>query len=240
MNFNAKKCKVIHVGYNNARYNYFLNGQPLVAEEKETDVGVQVSGNLKPSNQCAKAAQTANGVLSQISRSFHYRDAVTFLKIYKMYVRPHLEFASPAWSPWLEGDIDLLESVQKRFVKMVSGLTKTTYEERLKELNILSLKDRRIYFDLVETFKCIHGYSRIDYNQFFQLEKDEIRRHTRARMCPFNIIPIRAKLEVRAHFFSLRVAEKWNGLPDSMKDSISLTAFKKQLKILLLEPEPSG
>ena len=151
MNFNAKKCKVIHVGYNNARYNYFLNGQPLVAEEKETDVGVQVSGNLKPSNQCAKAAQTANGVLSQISRSFHYRDAGTFLKIYEMYVRPHLEFASPAWSPWLEGDIDLLESVQKRFVKMVSGLTKTTYEERLKELNILSLKDRRIYFDLVES-----------------------------------------------------------------------------------------
>ena len=157
-----------------------------------------------------------------------------------MYVCPHLEFAFSAWSPWLEGDIALIENVQKRFVKMVSGLKNTTYEERLKELGILSLRDRRLYFDLVETFKCIHGYTRIKYEQFFRLEKDENRRPTRARMCPFNIIPTRARLEVRTNFFSLRVVEKWNGLPDSMKECLSLAAFKNNLKKLLLEPETSG
>jgi hypothetical protein len=34
-------------------------------------------------------------------------------------VRPHLEFAVPAWSPWLKGDI---ERVQEEAVKMVAGL----------------------------------------------------------------------------------------------------------------------
>ena len=105
-----------------------------------------------------------------------------------MYVRPHLEFAAPAWSPWLESDINVLENVQKRFVRMVSGLHSTTYEDKLKELGILTLKDRRVYFDLIETFKCIRGYSKVKYEQFFILEKDIERRPTRDKACHLNIV----------------------------------------------------
>ena len=152
MKFNAKKCKVVHVGRNNPRHSYNMNGEKLDSDDAETDVGITITHNLKPSVQCQKASLTALGVLGQVSRSFHFRDKITFLSIYKTYVRPHLEFATPAWSPWLERDIEILEKVQRRFVRMVSGLTGTTYEEKLSELNILSLRNRRHYLDLVETF----------------------------------------------------------------------------------------
>jgi len=58
-------------------------------------------------------------------------------------VRPHLEFASPAWSPWLQGDKDELEKVQKKAVKMVAGLKGTTYEEKCAELGLQTLEERR-------------------------------------------------------------------------------------------------
>ncbi len=58
----------------------------------------------------------------------------TFVKLYKLYVQPHLEFAVPAWSPWTKADSDVLEKVQKRAVSMVSGLKSTEYLERLDEL----------------------------------------------------------------------------------------------------------
>ena len=45
------------------------------------------------------------------------------MKLYKQYVRPHLEFAVTAWSPWTEADKECLEKVQRRAVKMISGLT---------------------------------------------------------------------------------------------------------------------
>jgi hypothetical protein len=61
-------------------------------------------------------------VMEQITRAFHYRDRFTFLKLYKTYVRPHLEFCTPAWSPWPVTDKKLLESVQEKFVTMISGL----------------------------------------------------------------------------------------------------------------------
>ncbi len=44
------------------------------------------------------------------------------LKLYKQYVRPHLECSSPAWSPWLAGDKEVLEKVQEKPVKMLTGL----------------------------------------------------------------------------------------------------------------------
>ena len=61
-------------------------------------------------------------VLGQITRTFQYRDKHVFLQLYKQYVRPHLEFSVQAWNPWLVGDIELLEKVQRRAVSFVQGL----------------------------------------------------------------------------------------------------------------------
>ncbi len=54
-------------------------------------------------------------------------------------MRPHLEFSSPAWSPWKEADKAVLEKIQRRAVGMVSGLKGQSYEEKLLELNLPSL-----------------------------------------------------------------------------------------------------
>ena len=82
-------------------------------------------------------------VLGQITRTFQYRDKHVFLQLYKQYVRPHLEFSVQAWNPWLVGDIELLEKVQRRAVSFVQGLKSKEYEGRLKEVCLLSLEERR-------------------------------------------------------------------------------------------------
>ena len=104
MEFNVTKCHVMHVGRHNKRHIYSMDGTALdgtaLAETKEErDIGVVLSNNLKPTAQCKKAAQTANAVLGQIIRAFHFRDRHTFQDLYKQQVRPHLEFAVDAWSP---------------------------------------------------------------------------------------------------------------------------------------------
>jgi hypothetical protein len=90
MSFNISKCKVMHFGRNNPEHMYSMNGEALGKVKKERDIGVIVQDSLKP------AAATARAVLGQITRAFHYRDKFTFVKLYKTYVRPHLEFSTPA------------------------------------------------------------------------------------------------------------------------------------------------
>ena len=111
MSFNLAKCKIMHVRNNNPGYEYTMRGTKIGTTEEEKDIGVVITKNLKPSVQCSRAAGRATAVLTQIRRNFHYRDRHTFLRLYKQYVRPHLEFASPAWSPWAAGDKELQEKV---------------------------------------------------------------------------------------------------------------------------------
>ncbi len=94
----------MHLGFNNTCQEYTMDGQVLEVTSEERDIGVTMAKNMKPSIQCANAARTAQTVLSQVTRAFHYRDRNIFVRLYMQYVRPHLEFASPAWSPWSESD----------------------------------------------------------------------------------------------------------------------------------------
>jgi hypothetical protein len=142
MSFNLEKCKVMHVGTHNPAYEYFMRGVKQGTTEEERDIGVTVSSNLKPAAQCSKAAVRATAVLGQLRRNFHYRDRFTFLRLYKQYVRPQLEFSAPAWSPWLQGDKDTLEKVQEKTVKMVAGLKGTRYLEKCAELGLDTLEKR--------------------------------------------------------------------------------------------------
>ena len=90
MKFNVSKCKIIHMGKNNPRYEYHIGGERLQSDTKEKDIGVLINDNLKPSMQCQKAANTAMAVLNQILRAFTYRDRTTYINLYKTYVRPIL------------------------------------------------------------------------------------------------------------------------------------------------------
>ena len=142
MKYNTEKCHDLHMGRTNSAWNYTLNGQVLAKVDSERDIGVQVSGNLKMSEQCNKAARTATGVLGQVLRAFSYRNRTVLPRLFVQYVRPHLDFAVQAWRPWQRCDVDCLEKVQKKMVSAVSGLQARTYEDKLMELNMESIESR--------------------------------------------------------------------------------------------------
>jgi hypothetical protein len=224
MEFNIKKCKVVHFGRSNRKYEYMMQGEKLAETDVERDIGVEVQQNLKPSKQCAKAATTARLVLSQITRAFHYRDKYTFTKLYKTYVRPHLEFSTPAWSPWTQSDINTLEKVQEKFVNMVSGLAGRNYEQKLKELQLESLASRRQLADLVMVYKIMHGHGDLDPDHWFDKYTGD--RLTRAASGPMNVKSRGGRLEIRSGFFSNRVAKSWNEIPEEIKNARTPNHFK--------------
>ena len=66
------------------------------------------------------------------------------------------------WVPFHKNsDCNSLEKVQEKFVKNFRGLRTTDYRDRLRELGILTLVDRRQYLDLVEVFKIIKGFNNV-------------------------------------------------------------------------------
>ena len=49
--FDVNKCKVLHIGHNNPDCDYSMNGEILQSVSEETDLGIIVSNDLKPSKQ---------------------------------------------------------------------------------------------------------------------------------------------------------------------------------------------
>jgi len=70
MLFNANKCKVVHIGYNNSHADYYMCGNNLEAVEEERDLGVIASKDLKWEKQCSQAVKKANRMLGVIKRIF--------------------------------------------------------------------------------------------------------------------------------------------------------------------------
>ena len=140
-------------------------------------------------------------------------------------MRPHLEFAVTAWSPWLEADKSCLEKIQQRVVSMISGLKGATYEEKMREIGLTPLEERRHQADMLQAFKIIRGFDKVDSSTWFQRVDVSIRT-TRSAGDPLNLRPQAAKLETRRNFFSNRVVEAWNVIPGDIKRSKTVSSFK--------------
>jgi hypothetical protein len=63
MAFNVKKCKVVHFGRSNKKYEYKMLGEKLAEAEAERDIGVEVQNNLKPSKQCQVGTKSNHKVI---------------------------------------------------------------------------------------------------------------------------------------------------------------------------------
>ena len=150
----------MNFGVRNLKYSYRMGVMHLEHSSQERDLGVIVTSDLKPSSQVARAVSSANSMLGRIRRTFTCLNAETLPPLYKALVRPRMEFAIQAWSPYLK-DIQKLEKVQRRATKLVPSLAHLPYEDRLKALGLTTLEQRKIRGDIIETFKILKGYDKV-------------------------------------------------------------------------------
>jgi ribonuclease P/MRP protein subunit RPP40 len=140
-------------------------------------------------------------------------DKKTFVQLYKVYVRPHLEYSVQAWSPYWKADKEKLEKVQRRAVNMVAGLKGKTYQDKLKEVGLTSLKDRRDRGAMIQTFKIIHGLDNVEVGTWFHMTGDRAREgavNTRQSRDTTRLLEGESHYEKRRNFFSQRVPARWN------------------------------
>ena len=99
------------------------------------------------------------------------------------------------------------------------------YGERLKRLDLFSLKGRLIRADMILVWKILSGKSCLDPDKLFTLMEGSV-----TRGHPRRIYPERARLEPRHRFFTLRVINLWNSLSAGTVMAETLCNFKKLLK----------
>ena len=88
-------------------------GSPLKQVDSVKHLGVLLTSDLSWNEHITRICNKTRKLIGLLYRRFHHCSPEVLLKLYKAFIRPHLEYAPQVWDPHLVKNIDLLEKTQK-------------------------------------------------------------------------------------------------------------------------------
>lgn len=170
--------------------------------EPATDLAILIDTSLKFHSHIAnitrKDGDLSNNILRATVNTVN-RDRSYMIPLYTSHIRPILEYCSSLWNLGYIGDLKLLESIQRRWTRSISGLTNLDYADRLRELNLYSVKGRLLRHDLIKIWQIHNNKSSVDSFDLFHFPT-----YLGTREHPLKIALPRCRLDIAQRFFNYR------------------------------------
>ena len=172
MKFHPSKCKALAVTNKRGNilhnlpctiFQYRLHNTYIDYVRSQVDLGVTVSNKLSWTEQCRKLVAKASSRLGLVMRICHFIvNKKQKRAFYLTMVRSIFEHCSIIWHPISSNQISEFEAIQKRAIKWIDGrmfdhYSDEQYLEKLKEFDILPLKFKFIFTDLILFYKIMHA-----------------------------------------------------------------------------------
>ena len=194
----------------------------------ETDLGVDIDSNLSFDDHISAKVKSASSLMGAIRRSFTFLDVATFKLLFRGLCRSKLEYAAAVWSPSNVAQVNVVEQVQRSATAMLPGMRDLSYEERLRKVQMTTLRSRRLRGDMIECWKVLHGEYDADACPSLPLRAEQPGIPT-LRSHPLDLRMQRCNTTRRRTSFTQRIVPVWNSLPASVKEAKSMNSFKNRL-----------
>ena len=130
-----------------------------------------VGNNLKWREHVDRMVGNANMTPGVLKKTFESMEPGLWKDLYVSRVSPHLEAVVHAWNLQLKGDIDKIERIQRRVIRIPTGFEKLEYKDRLKRISLTRLQDKSCRGDLIETYQVLSKMESIDRVKPLNLRK---------------------------------------------------------------------
>ena len=189
MPFNASKCEVISVTQkqNPIKSTYTIHGHDLTVNKTGKYLGVTIPDNLTWNSNVDTTFKKANNSLAFLRRNLASCPRDIKAQSYQAVVRPILEYASSSWDPYTKSNIQLLEALQRRAARFVTGSYRTTSSpsQMIIDLGWEPLNQRRANFKFVMVYRITYGLIDIPGPLYLHPSALSTRGHTLRYMIPY-------------------------------------------------------
>ena len=126
------------------------------------------------------------------------------------------------WSPHLRRDIDKMEKIQSTATKMVPEIRNLSCHQRIQDLDLISLVQRRLRGQRIEVFKCLNRFTTASTRGLFDYDLNDKTRNNGAKLIVkyFNT-------SVAQYFYPTKITTTWNALPNEIVTTRTVNSFKK-------------
>nr|CAD2196883.1 unnamed protein product [Meloidogyne enterolobii] len=229
LNIALNKSFTLYIGSKNPKKSYKLEDHHLQEMSIIRDLGILVDNNLSFNKHIKTISRNAFLRCHQLLRIIHTYNPKIWGNLFKTYVLPILEYASPLWNPKQKVLINTLEKVQKFYTRVALKKCrnkKFKYQDRLKLFQLEPLLIRRYYIDLVTMYKIYFNLTSLNPNEMFIQNSRPTRKHN-------YMIQVSHKNNKTSNSFINRTTTIWNLLPKEIFIDHTINKFKNNLKICL-------
>ncbi|KAF2344804.1 hypothetical protein FHG87_024442 [Trinorchestia longiramus] len=117
-----------------------------------------------------------------------------------------------------------MEKNQRKATKMIPELRNLSYERRIQRLELISLEQRRLRGQVIETFKYLNGLDNITQEGLFERDGNVRTKNDGQKLLLRNF-----KTSQAMNFFPVEIATAWNQLTENIVSAGSVNTFKNRL-----------
>ena len=233
MEFNPKKCQVLHVS--NKRKPiikpYIILGQTLEHADTAKYLGIHLHKKLSWNYHIDQVTRKANSTRAFLQRNIRSCPRKVKVLCYLTLLRPVIEYGSIIWDPFTQANTRKLEMIQRRYARFVCNDHRRTSSvtAMLDQLHWSSLQERRAQAKVAMMF-CIKNslISTPPQTVLTPSIPALLRGHDQKLQVPY------ARTQVLQRSFFPDATRLWNSLPQAAVTCTSLLSFKREvLKIQL-------
>ena len=242
LKLNVTKCKILT--FTNKKrykvYDYKLDGTNLERVKHMRDLGVILSSDLSYNRHVNYVLPKAYKLPGFIKRNcLKDMKPQTLRRMYVSLVRPQVDYATVIWNPNKNHATNTrsIESIQKRFIKMLCYKSGTIYHrdeyvQLCNNLFLTTLFKRRELTDLIFLFRILHNFhndSLLNYISFRVPSRTTRSHDTFAVSKP--------RINILKFSCIFRIQTCYNSLPHNQIDihSCELSEFKKCINNLVCD-----
>jgi len=212
VSFSPNKTRLMTCSLRNTKHPDIIFDNVVLPETTtHKHLGLTLTNTLSWSTHIGNILSACSPLVDVMMKLKYKLDKESLERIYFSFIRPKLEYACHIWDNCSKTDAKLLEDLQMKVARIVTGARRGTSHELInKELQWPTLADRRKGFKIKNLFKIVSKEAPLYLQSLLPRQFSDIRPESRH---PDNFYPLSTRIELFKKSFIPSAISCWNSLP---------------------------